>query len=248
MKIKLIIVLIISILFINVKADTEVTFSNIDKVNESELVGTKLVVKDTDGNIITLPDSNQDKTNPWVTTDAPYKLMLREGEYTLVVEEASKGYILNTEPISFTVGSNKMTVVNENIPLTGVDISSYGSVGDSEFVGVTLEIRDNDNKLVESWVSSEIAHHATLEPGLYKLVETKVPKGYEINSEVITFTVLNDGTVLNKVYIRTNEVVADVPITASTRSFVVGAMSVILILIGSTTFVTTMNKVRKQNF
>ncbi|WP_052039359.1 SpaA isopeptide-forming pilin-related protein [Anaerococcus lactolyticus] len=56
-----------------------------------------------------------------------------------------------------------------------------------------LEVYNQNNTCINSWTTDKIAE-IPLEPGVYKLRETKTPKGYESIPEV-TFTVNSDGSV-----------------------------------------------------
>jgi len=222
-----------------------------DGTNAKEIAGATLVLKDTNGNTITLPKDNRNKTNPWVTTQTPYSLVLEPGTYVLHEEIAPKGYALQTNPVTFTVAADGMVsapVVMQNKPLSGVTISCRDAVGESELPGASLEIRNSNNKVIDSWVSDTIPHVVTLEPGTYTLHETVAPEGFDLVEEAITFTVLADGSVKEPVILKNIPTPIPVPITASTRSVIVGIASLILIITGAFTLVTTIRKTRKQTF
>ena len=222
-----------------------------DGTNAKEIPGATLVLKDTNDNPITLPKDNRNKTNPWVTTNEPYSLVLEPGDYLLYEEIAPKGYSLQTTPVRITVTADGMVinpVVMQNKPLAGIEISCRDGAGESELPGASLEIRDSNNKVVDSWVSTTIPHKVTLEPGTYTLHETVAPEGFDLTEEAITFTVLADGSVSQPVILKNIPTPIPVPITASTRSIIVGIVSVIMILVGGYTLISTLRKTRKQTF
>ena len=87
-----------------------------------------------------------------------------------------------------------------NTKLKGVDISKYEATGEVNLPGATLEVRDMEGNLIDSWVTTEEAHHVVLEPGSYKLTESVPPEGYLRSESVIEYTVLDDGIVENPLF------------------------------------------------
>ncbi len=70
--------------------------------------------------------------------------------------------------------------------------------GTEELPGATLKVVKGENPdgtdVVEAWTSTEKQHVITLVAGIYTMVETQAPQGYEV-AESITFTVTEDGKV-----------------------------------------------------
>ena len=98
---------------------------------------------------------------------------------------------------------------------------------------------------MDSWESTTVPHHIVLEPGSYTLTESIAPEGYLRNESVIEFTVLEDGSVATKVFMR-NELIP-VPITGSTRSLIVAIVSIVLIITGSVMLLVSLKNKRKEN-
>ncbi len=225
-----------------------IPISKQDATTGTELAGATLVLKDNNGNVVELTEDNVDKTNPWVSTGTPYELVLNPGQYILEETMAPKGYALQKTAVTFTVnadGSVEHPVVMTNEPLKGVDISKREATGEEELPGATLEIRDSEGTLIETFESTTIPHHVVLEPGSYTLRETIAPEGYLKSESVIEFTVLEDGSVATPVFIR-NELIP-VPITGSTRSLIVAGVSFVLIITGTVMLLTSLKNKKREN-
>lgn len=223
-----------------------VAFSLKDSETKNELSGATLVLKDPNGNNIVLTEDNNDKTNPWVTTDTPYELVLNPGEYVLEETKAPTNYALNKNTIRFKVsadGTVDQMPVMENTKLVGINIGKYEATGEENLAGATLEIHDKDGNLIDSWVSETIPHYVILNPGQYKLTEKEAPEGYLKSDSVIEFTVLEDGSTKTPVFIR-NELIP-VPITGSNRSLIIGAISLSLIVVGTVMLLKNI-KIKKE--
>ena len=78
--------------------------------------------------------------------------------------------------------------------VTSVSFSKKDITGDGELPGANLEIRDSDNNLVDSWISSDKPHTIIgLTPGKYSLIERITPNKYD-QSTRIEFTVDDTAT------------------------------------------------------
>ena len=102
-----------------------------------------------------------------------------------------------------------------------------------------------EGNLIDSWVTTEEAHHVVLEPGSYKLTESVPPEGYLRSESVIEFTVLDDGSVATPVFLR-NELIP-VPITGSTRSIIVASIAGILVITGTVMLIQSFRNRRKED-
>ena len=219
-----------------------------DSTTGTELSGAKLVLKDHNGNVVELTEDNVNKTNPWVSTGTPNELVLNPGDYILEEMVAPKGYALQKTPVEFTVNADGTTahpVLLTNEPLKGVDISKYEATGEEELPGATLEIRDEEGTLVESFETTTIPHHVILEPGSYTLTEAVAPEGYLKSDSVIEFTVLEDGSVATPVFIR-NELIP-VPITGSNRSLIIASVGLVLIVTGAAMLFKSLKNRKKED-
>ena len=223
-----------------------VSISLLDSETKNNLSGATLVLKDSNGNNIVLTEDNNDKTNPWITTEEPYELVLNPGEYVLEEVKAPTNYALNKNTVRFKVkadGTVDQVPVMENTKLIGVNINKYEATGEENLAGATLEIHDKDGNLVDSWVSETMPHYVILNPGQYKLTEKDPPEGYLKTDSVIEFTVLEDGSTKTPVFIR-NELIP-VPITGSNRSLIIGAISLSLIIVGTVMLLKNI-KIKKE--
>lgn len=105
----------------------------------------------------------------------------------------------------------------------------------NEVPGASLVVKDSNNNVIDSWISTNESHKLVLPSGHYSLTETIAPEGYKLNKSVVYFDVTNDGKVLvdNKVVskvIMINELKNSVIIKKldkDTDAFVTGAKLVI---------------------
>ena len=166
----------------------DVEFSKIDVTTGKELPGATLEVRDSNGKLIEL----------WVSTDKPHYISLAPGKYTLTEIVAPEGYDLSTKTVEFEVKVNGTTtkVVMENKPSdVNVEFSKIDVTTGKELPGATLEVRDSNGKLIESWVSTDKTHYIKLAPGKYTLTEIVAPEGYILSNETKEFEVKTDGSV-----------------------------------------------------
>lgn len=182
-------------------------------LNGKEINGASLVItKGSDGK----GEKVASFTSDGVTA---HEFSLEAGTYTLTEKTAPDGYE-KAESIVFTVDENgkvkigdeeqadATVVMTDNWLDYKVRVSKRDVAGD-ELEGATIQIRDEDGNVLDSWVSdgkdweitgfpavdedgNEITNPLT--PGTYTLVEISAPKGYE-RAEEITFTLTADGKV-----------------------------------------------------
>ena len=189
--------------------DKPVKISKQDVTTGKELPGATLVLKDEKGNIV----------DKWVSTNEPHYISdLKKGTYVLSETIAPKGYKLTTETITFTINEyglpDKDDIVMYNSPTRGVLISKQDVATGKELPGATLVLKDADGNIIDKWVSTKKPHYiADLPEGIYTLVETKAPKGYDISDGVITFEIKNDGKEITKVVIYNSKT----PVTEDTN-------------------------------
>ena len=181
--------------------DKKVTASKTTITGTKEIKGAVMTVTDNDGKVI----------DTWTSDGNPHSIKgLHEGwEYTLTETTAPKGYV-KAESIKFTVSTDKkdQTLVMKDKQFT----ASKKDVSGKNYVeGAKLEVRDDQNRVVDSWTTTKEDHYVSgLEEGkTYRLVEVEAPKGY-VKASDIYFTVSKD---------KKNETVVmkDAKITASKR-------------------------------
>ena len=165
--------------FVNKK----VTASKTTITGTDEIKGAVMTVTDNDGKVI----------DTWTSDGNPHSIKgLHEGwEYTLTETTAPKGYV-KAESIKFTVSTDKkdQTLVMKDKQFT----ASKKDVSGKNYVeGAKLEVRDDQNRVVDSWTSDGNPHAISgLHEGWeYTLTETTAPEGY-VRAEEITFTVTNE--------------------------------------------------------
>lgn len=181
--------------------DKKVTASKTTITGTDEIKGAVMTVTDNDGKVI----------DTWTSDGNPHSIKgLHEGwEYTLTETTAPKGYV-KAESIKFTVSTDKkdQTIVMKDKQFT----ASKKDVSGKNYVeGAKLEVRDEQDRVVDSWTTTKEDHYVSgLEEGkTYRLVEAEAPKGY-VKASDIYFTVSKD---------KKNETVVmkDAKITASKR-------------------------------
>lgn len=160
--------------------DTTVTASKKDIAGIDEIKGAKMQVTDMNGKII----------DTWTSTNKPHSIKgLIEGHDYILTEITAPNGFVKAESIKFTVSKEKK---NQAIVMKDkqVKISKIDLTGKKEVVRAHLEVRDEFNKVVDSWTSTNVPHCVSgLEEGqTYTLIETTAPDGY-VKAESITFTV-----------------------------------------------------------
>lgn len=163
--------------------DKKVTASKTTITGTKEIKGAVMTVTDNDGKVI----------DTWTSDGNPHSIKgLHEGwEYTLTETTAPKGYV-KAESIKFTVSTDKkdQTLVMKDKQFT----ASKKDVSGKNYVeGAKLEVRDDQNRVVDSWTSTKEDHYVSgLEEGkTYRLVEAEAPKGY-VKAKDVFFTVSNE--------------------------------------------------------
>ncbi|PEP54429.1 collagen-binding protein [Bacillus wiedmannii] len=161
-------------------------------------------VDDTDGStlegaIFKIVDHNGLDVRSDLTTNKDGKISvsdLRPGDYQFIETKAPIGYDLSAKPIPFTItkGQSQVTSVTAlnslttgSMELTKIDIDHHGTLE-----GALFNILDHDGKVVREGLQTD-GHGKLivndLKPGNYQLVETKAPKGYQLDASPINFTI-----------------------------------------------------------
>ena len=186
--------------------DKIVMFNEVNKIDISkqdittnkELPGAKLVLKDANG---TVKDS-------WTSTSTVHTITgISAGSYTLEETTTPDGYVETKEKISFTIdeygklidknGKTIDKVVMYNTPEKDkeVNISKQDITTSKELPGASLEVKDENGTIIDSWISTDEVHKITgIKAGTYYLSETIAPEGYAKTTTTIKFTINKDGT------------------------------------------------------
>ena len=163
--------------------DKKVTASKTSITGTDEIKGAVMTVTDNDGKVI----------DTWTSDGNPHSIKgLHEGwEYTLAETTAPKGYV-KAESIKFTVSADKkdQTLVMKDSQFAA---SKKDASGKNYVEGAKLEVRDAQDRVVDTWTSGKEEHYVIgLEEGkTYTLTETTAPNGY-VKAESIEFTVSKD--------------------------------------------------------
>ena len=159
---------------------TTTEISKTDIATGEEVVGAKLEILDKSGEVVAF----------WTSTDEKHIIYgLPAGEYTLRETSAptEQGYV-KAEDVAFAIEeTGEIQKVEMKDDFTKVKISKVDITdGSTEVEGAKLYILDEDNKVVDSWVSTKKAHLIERLPvGNYTLLEEIAPKGYIIANKVV---------------------------------------------------------------
>ncbi|MGT9147918.1 SpaA isopeptide-forming pilin-related protein, partial [Enterococcus faecalis] len=151
------------------------------------------------GAVFELQDKDGKTLQSGLVTDESGKLAvdgLEPGEYRLVETQAPTGYDLDATPVTFTIekGQREAVQVSMTNKLTpgGVVLSKTDAKTGEALQGAVFELQDKDGKTLQSGlVTDESGKLAVdgLEPGVYRLVETQAPTGYDLDATPVTFTI-----------------------------------------------------------
>ena len=220
------------------KTDINTYISKRDITSNEELPGATLKLTNAEGKVI----------ETWKSENTPKVFKnLAAGTYNLTETIAPEGYVLSSETITFKIDENqklydkngniieKVIMYNQKKPTGGgVSISKQDITNKQELPGATLVIKDSNNNIIETWVSTDQPHIINeLKSGIYTLTETIAPEGYVLSSETISFTVKDDGSI-TKVVMYNARNSKDIPVenTASYKTITSTVLGSIIILIG----------------
>ena len=161
---------------------TETVISKTDITGEKEIAGAKLVVKDSNGNVV----------DEWVSTTTPHIIKaLSPGKYTLTETAAPDGYII-ADTIEFTVKSDgtptKVTMKDDTTKYRFIKTDESGN----QLKGVKLQLFKG-NDVIDEWITDGSAHEIVgklIVGETYRLHEAEAPQGFKLADD-IEFTVKN---------------------------------------------------------
>ena len=167
---------------------SKVTVVKYDSTTNKPLAGAKLVVKDSDGDVVTR----------WTSTNNAHVIRnLTAGTYTVSEEEAPEGYVKSDEVVKFTISGNsdEVEVKFYNTPAeeTVINILKIDSETGNALAGAVLVLKDSTGKEVAKWTTDISTHVITGLPyGTYTLSEESAPAGYKKSDEVMTIKLDDD--------------------------------------------------------
>lgn len=172
-----------------------IVFKKTDSVTGAALPGAEYKLVDSTGNIL--------MTN--VTTDSTGTINIKNlplGTYTLTEVKAPEGYMLNPDPITFTVPDNgnlnlSLSQTDEPIGKGNVVLTKSDSTVNKLLPGAVFNLLDGEGNIVQSDLTTDENGQIALTDlpvGSYSFVETKAPEGYELNSEPIKFEITLNNT------------------------------------------------------
>ena len=154
-----------------------------EDIGGKEIEGATLQVLDKDGKVV----------DEWTSGKEVHKVKgLKEKETYKLHEEVCVNEYVKATDVEFKVTTDKETqkiVMIDKI----VEIVKTDLVTGEELEGAKLKVVDENNEVIDEWVSTKEPHRVTglEENKTYKLIEVTTPYGYEI-AEEITFTVTTD--------------------------------------------------------
>ena len=163
---------------------TKVNISKHDITDGKEIAGAKLLLRDSEENII----------EEWISGDEPHYIeKLPVGKYTLTEIEAPEKYEM-AETITFTIEDtgDVQTVKMFDSPYRDVEFSKSDATTGEEVEGAKIVVRNENGETVEEWISGKEPHKISLHSGTYTMTEIIAPENYEM-AETVTFTVKQRG-------------------------------------------------------
>ncbi|CAO1610264.1 putative LPXTG-domain-containing cell wall protein [Brochothrix thermosphacta] len=132
---------------------------------------------------------------------------LAPGDYQFVETKAPTGYVLNTDPVAFTIvdsaaGEPAAVDSNELTNYKGSAVLTKVTADGKKLENAEFKVVDTDGKtVIEKLVSNEAGEVTATElaPGTYKFIETKAPTGYILNTDPVDFTIEAEQAAMPKV-------------------------------------------------
>ena len=168
---------------------TESYFTKTDIVTGEPVEGAKLQILDEEGTVV----------REWITTKEEHlEYALPQGNYILHEElpPLEEGYV-SAGDVSFEVKEDgTITKVEMKDDFSKVDISKTDITGDTELVGVKLQVLNSKEEVLDEWISDGTEHRIEYLPVGEELIlrETQTISGYTL-AEDVKFTLEDTGEV-----------------------------------------------------
>ncbi|HHQ1273375.1 TPA: SpaA isopeptide-forming pilin-related protein, partial [Listeria innocua] len=165
----------------NVAKTGSVVLTKLDSKSKSNLAGAEFELQTKLG--VSLKDKVVTEANGQLQIDN-----LAPGDYQLVETKAPTGYELDATPVEFTIEFNQkdaVQVTKTNKMSTGsVVLTKTDGQTKAPLADATFKLVDADNNVTENLTTdaSGKLEITNLAPGDYQLIETKAPKGYELDT------------------------------------------------------------------
>ncbi|EKF6265129.1 MucBP domain-containing protein [Listeria monocytogenes] len=165
----------------NVAKTGSVVLTKLDSKSRSNLAGAEFELQTKLG--VSLKDKVVTEANGQLQIDN-----LAPGDYQLVETKAPTGYELDATPVEFTIEFNQkdaVQVTKTNKMSTGsVVLTKTDGQTKAPLADATFKLVDADNNVTENLTTdaSGKLEITNLAPGDYQLIETKAPKGYELDT------------------------------------------------------------------
>lgn len=179
------------------KADANDELSLINKqvkITKTDITGKEEI----EGAHLEVREKKTNKTvDSWTSTKEAHPVSgLEVGKtYVLTETKPADGYV-TAESIEFTVEDNfKDEEHTMKDDVTKIDISKQDITSGKELPGAQLTVKDKDGNVIESWTSTNEAHHIEKLPiGTYTLTEVAPPSLY-MKAEDVEFEVKDTGEI-----------------------------------------------------
>lgn len=138
------------------------------------------------GATLQLIDSNGEVVDEWVSDEKPHEIYaIPTGTYTLHEKEAPKGYALAEDMEIEIIQTNEIQYFTMSDPEIHASIKKTDAETGKTLEGATLQLINEDEEIVDEWVTEEKAHDIYKLPvGTYTLHEEKAPDGYALAEDM----------------------------------------------------------------